>query len=376
MIDSIYINNFRLFKELTINKLDTVNLIVGKNNSGKSCLLEAIRVYGTNASPKVLFDLIRDRGQDWESNMQQKQNQSVQEAENPLRYLFYGYRFPEIGTNSIEIGSSENIKDRLKLRMRAYKLIETEESRIFTRIDNENLKENGLDDAELVIEIEEGNKVKPVRLNRDPRLYQRTASYRALPDGDMKINIQIVPTKHIDDEKVADLWDNINIHPNLRKEVFEGLKLIDEKIQEVVLVGRRGYINPILIYDDTDERIPLKSMGDGMTHLFHIILALVNSRGGLLLIDEFENGLHYSVQPQIWNLIFQLAKKLEVQVFATTHSWDCVNAFQKMIQQHKLEGMLIHLGHSIKGSDRGKIIATEYDKDELILATQADLEVR
>lgn len=115
-------------------------------------------------------------------------------------------------------------------------------------------------------------------------------------------------------------------------------------------------------------------MGDGIIHLFHIILGLVNSRGGIVLIDEFENGLHYSVQPEIWNMIFQLAEKLNVQVFATTHSWDCVSAFQKAMQQHETEGMLLHLGHSIKKSDRGKIIAAEYD--ELQLATQTDLEIR
>lgn len=376
MIDSIYVNNFRLFKDLSIDKLGSVNLIVGKNNSGKSCFLEAIRVYGTNAFPNVLFDLIKDRGQDWEILMQRKQDQPIQEIENPLRYLFYGYRFPKIGTDPIEIGSFKNSKDRLKINLRAYKVIEKEESRIFTRIDDENLNENELDDAELVIEIEEGNKAKTIRLNREPRFYLRSPRYLTSPESDAKINVQIVPTKHIDDGKVAYLWDNINIHPNLRKEVFEGLKLIDKNIQEVVLVGRENYINPILIYNDTDERIPLKSMGDGMTHLFHMILALVNSHGGLVLIDEFENGLHYSVQPKIWNLVFKLANKLKVQVFATTHSWDCVKAFQNVAHQNDVEGMLIHLGRSVKSSDNKNIIATQYDKDELRLATQADLEVR
>ncbi len=75
-------------------------------------------------------------------------------------------------------------------------------------------------------------------------------------------------------------------------------------------------------------------------------------------------------------MVFHLAEKLDVQVFATTHSWDCVSAFQKAMQQHETEGMLLHLGRSIKKSDEGKIIATEYNKDELQLATQADLEIR
>ena len=59
-----------------------------------------------------------------------------------------------------------------------------------------------------------------------------------------------------------------------------------------------------------------------------IVLSLVNARGGVLLIDEFENGLHYSVQLDAWRMIFNLAQSLNVQVFATTHSWDAVESFQ------------------------------------------------
>jgi len=375
MINSFFINNFRLFKQLTITKLGMVNLIVGKNNSGKSCLLEAIRIYATNASSNILFDLIRERGEDWEIQTQRKKDQAIQEIENPLRYLFYGYHFPKIGEDSIEIGLSSSPQERLKLSLRAYKLIENEGSRIFSRIEDKDSIENELDDTELVIELEENNKTKPiVRLNREPRVYLNRVRYKSLPDNEIEMNVQVVPTKHINDEKLGSLWDNINIHPHLRKEVFEGLKLIDPQIEEVVLIGRERNINPILIYDNIDERIPLKSMGDGMTHLFHIILSLVNSQNGLLLIDEFENGLHYSVQPEIWNLVFQLAKKLNVQVFATTHGWDCVSAFQKALQHQEIDGVLLHLGHSIK--EKNKVIATEYDRDELQLASQADLEVR
>ncbi len=172
MINSFYINNFRLFKQLTINKLGMVNLIVGKNNSGKSCLLEAIRIYCANASSNILFDLIRERGEDWEIQTQRRKDQATQEIENPLRYLFYGYRFPKISEGSIEIGLSSSPQERLKLNLRAYKFIESEESRIFSRIEDKDSIENELDDAELVIELEKNNKTKPiVRLNREPRVY-------------------------------------------------------------------------------------------------------------------------------------------------------------------------------------------------------------
>ena len=65
-----------------------------------------------------------------------------------------------------------------------------------------------------------------------------------------------------------------------------------------------------------------------MIRIFGIALALENAKDGLLLIDEVENGLHYSVQPDVWRFLFQAATKLNVQVFATTHSYDCIKSFE------------------------------------------------
>jgi recombinational DNA repair ATPase RecF len=96
MLDSLYIRNFRIFKELEIERLARVNLIVGRNNSGKSCLLEAVNLFAQDASPRVLYELIRKRGQDWEIEMRDK-DQPVQESENPLRHIFHGYRIRQRG---------------------------------------------------------------------------------------------------------------------------------------------------------------------------------------------------------------------------------------------------------------------------------------
>ena len=83
---------------------------------------------------------------------------------------------------------------------------------------------------------------------------------------------------------------------------------------------------------DSPERYPLKSMGDGLSRVLQMTLALVSAKDGILLVDEFENGLHWTVQPKLWQLVFRLAKRLNVQVFATTHSQDCVKAFSSVWQ--------------------------------------------
>ena len=378
MLESIYINNFKLFKDFSIDRLGAINLIVGQNNTGKSCLLEAIRVYGAQAAPEVLFDLITDRGQDWEFKVPPRSpHQTIPEMENPLRYLFHGYRFPDIGTEPISIGPTASHRDCLKMHLQCYRRQEGFQMSLFSQpSDDDRQPDPDLDDTEMIIKISKGDRIKSVRLNRPPESHRRRRRYATSPNGNGDVPVQLVSTQPIDDETISILWDNINIHPHLRREVFRALQLIDEKIEEIVLVGRKQYITPILIYADSDERIPLKSMGDGTIRLFQMILAMVNARGGTVLIDEFENGLHYLLQPRIWDLIFRLAKQLSVQVFATTHSWDCVHGFQTVMSQHNEEGRLIHLGYGAKRGDREQIVATGYVKDELQLAEQADLEVR
>jgi len=110
-----------------------------------------------------------------------------------------------------------------------------------------------------------------------------------------------------------------------------------------------------------------------MTRLLGVVLALVNAKEGLLLIDEIDTGLHYSVQDDIWRLIFETAQKLNVQVFATTHSKDTINSFQRVANQHDSEGMLLSLRARQKD---GMIVAVPYSEDELAIATESDIEVR
>jgi AAA15 family ATPase/GTPase len=74
-------------------------------------------------------------------------------------------------------------------------------------------------------------------------------------------------------------------------------------------------------------------MGDGLTKLFHMALAVASAPEGILLIDEFENGLHWTVQEKLWNTLARAARDFSVQVFCTTHSRDCVESFTASIKE-------------------------------------------
>ena len=104
--------------------------------------------------------------------------------------------------------------------------------------------------------------------------------------------------------------------------------------------------------------------------MFANILALVNAENKMM-IDEIENGLHYSIQPDMWSLVTQVATILNVQVLATTQSKDCVEAFSKVTRGDEKEGVLVRLGR--KGDD---IVTTTFDEEEPIDGNLANLEDR
>ena len=81
--------------------------------------------------------------------------------------------------------------------------------------------------------------------------------------------------------------------------------------------------------------------------------------------------MHHTIQADAWRAVFKLATRLDIQVVATSHSWDAIEAFQKAAAEHPEEGVLIRLTR--KGDD---IIPTLFSEDELAVATRDGIEVR
>jgi hypothetical protein len=190
-----------------------------------------------------------------------------------------------------------------------------------------------------------------------------------------KENIQVVPAGGMSESRISLLWDNINL-TDLEDEVVDCLKLINGYVKGVALVGneqaRAKYRIPIVRLEQSSERFPLKSMGDGMTRLFHLILALANAKDGTLLVDEFENGLHWSVLPKVWDTVFTLAERLNVQVFATTHSRDCILGFKQAWEQNESLGSFHRLDPDLENGAK----SVSYSLETLSDALDMDVEVR
>jgi predicted ATPase len=138
---------------------------------------------------------------------------------------------------------------------------------------------------------------------------------------------------------------------------------------------------------DSREPVPLLSLGDGVVRVFQIavaieyaaMLAQAASKPDLpgnifpmLLVDEIEVGVHYTLHADLWRFVLRTAHSLGVQVFATTHSWDCIRGFQEAAaSERQIEGVLIRLEYG-----RGKHRANTFSGNELTIVARDQIEVR
>jgi AAA15 family ATPase/GTPase len=377
MIDSIDIKRYRNLDELRIDSLSKVNLITGKNNTGKSTLLEAIALYATKCDLSIIFQLLEERGENYR---QIPSNKNATEANIKALSSLFTNRIVAFGqTSAIIIGTIENtlfgkqdsVEKSISLRFVKYYdelLNQSDEPgsrRKRTIIDNDDDKH--LVDYKLGLEIRVGTNSFILPLD-DDRFYNRIG-FRGL--GSIE-NFQFIRTRNIDREINGKLWDNITLTEK-EQYVIDALKIIEPLVERIAFIEETRTRSAVIKLSNSNNVFPLRSMGDGINRILTIILALVNSDNGFLLIDEFENGLHHSIQEKLWEIIFNLSNRLNVQIFVTTHSEDCISGFENILNspQNNLDGKLIRLDDI-----NGKIKQVIFTKEELKIATDQNIETR
>jgi len=175
-----------------------------------------------------------------------------------------------------------------------------------------------------------------------------------------------------DGEHLRQLWDKI-VLTDAKQDVIEAMRIISPEIDDFALTDtRQNHPTIRLKVRGHDDPIPLKRLGDGMNRLFGIGLAMAVAKNGLVLIDEVENGIHWSVLPEVWKLIVRVAKRLNVQVFATTHSNDCLKAFYFGCKDDpSVEGIAVRIE---KKND--EFNAEIFDKHRLAVIAREGIEIR
>lgn len=346
MIPSLHISGFKLFREFELPRLGSLNLFVGKNNTGKTCLLEAVELYASS-SPWDILRVASRREPDGvkRSRIGRYDPFELEEFLRPLLNLFHR-EHGRLFEPNIQL-SAGNPESDLRLRCEPFfdDLLEMEamsaepgnlESRSHRRRLGHLLERD--------FELSRGKKKsKPhflERFLRRPPLSEELLKEEGWLHPDVA-PVAFLPARGFTNNEAKRLWDKASL-ADKDELLLEWLRFVEPEVRDLRYISdaESGADLPFLKINGDRGRTPLSSMGDGLTRLFHIGLAMANASGGILLIDEFENGLHWEVQTELWKALFEAANMFGVQVFATTHSTDCIRGF------HAAKSEMLKLGEN------------------------------
>lgn len=267
MLRSLYIRNFRVFRELEIPRLAAVNLIVGRNNAGKTCLLEALRLHGERASAASVLSLLRGRDELFSDDLESTaRGETRAEAEprllDPARALFHGYEFPAEG--GIEIGPLVPDHGAPTLRISVASVVrdEDEDGNVYERL--VSLSDAG-EDAEFRLVVEEKLKDTDWERLRSRRLRYNPRGFGTRFDVGRAVHLVGSRPSEFQGDEQADQWRRVAIRPEARHFVTDALRLVDRHLAEFVVLPprRRGSGMDVVLMYDGGGRAPLKSLGTG-----------------------------------------------------------------------------------------------------------------
>lgn len=367
------IENFKKFDSLEVNDIGQFNLIVGDNNVGKTCLLEALLFDEDGQQLLNNFYLaLTKRGLRFEiEEITRKVNGiSTTETIYPKENYFKEYIFGKF-KNNVKIFNKQNqfteisIIDNFELAdfltrnkyLPDYNNIKLEENKVGIKSEKENIK-----DSYSV----KGHNFSLTEYAKYGILINQNRKKIFFSIYDYNENILNFPLISFNDTPLED--ETIKIYETLKtkqeKEILlNALKVVNDKIVGIDFRGNFNDLKSVFLisYDDKDDYFPLNTMGDGFKRIFYIVLKMLSLKGKRILIDEIEIGIHYSKMKDFWVNIMKVCKELDVQLFATTHSQECIEAYSEASKElNEKDIRLIRLQENKDKSIKAICLKEEY----------------
>ena len=371
-LPDLSIRNFRGIEELTIARLGRVTLLGGRNGVGKTTVLEAVRVHAARGRPGVLSELLARH-----EELAPALDADLDPVDSPHYAALFNGRSLTRG-RPIKIGPKSG-EDELR--------IEVSGPRDWTKAQREVLARLSRAGNVQAIKVVFRKKVRLLPwvtfvrdrgVNHLRHAYGEGFQHGLVDEGEWPvIECESLGPGLPSNRKLATFWDSVALTD--REDLsLKALRLTSDAIERVAAVGedevRYSTIGRRIVVRLRDHAapVPLRSLGEGITRLFAVGLALANSSDGFLLVDEAENGIHYSVQQEFWRMVLLAAHQHNVQVLATTHSSDCVTGFARAAAElDEVEGAYVRLDRQ-----GDQVRAVEYTERELLTVAKQGIEAR
>lgn len=331
MIDTLKLENYRGFKNYQLRELASVNLLVGPNNCGKTSVLEAVQLLVSQGDPGVMVESAQRRSESYAGEDQPRDIGYPLRWHNPLHHHFHGHRL-EPGVR-LSVSSGDGF-GQVQIRIAEVELGEDPDP--FQDF-SENVQElallvkTGIGKNEIAFPLNDygsldlafpwvRRRLADLRLNRSPT--------------------EFVTAESLNAREMAESWNQVN-REGREIEVVNAMRILHRDLQSIYFPtgpsseSRSGLGGVLLGFRGGTPRVPIGSYGDGTRRLLALSLSLVRASGGFLLIDEIDTGLHWTVMEEMWNLVIDAAVSSSIQVFATTHSLDCINGLATLLKKRQ-----------------------------------------
>lgn len=333
-INNLRIKHFKCFDSFELKDIQRINLIGGKNNVGKTSLLEAIELFAASVSIRELI---------YQVSKMLYRRQVGRDRGNVIEIDF----LHGVGKPAEFIANSKKCKISLF----------DEGSRNFLKdIDNEEIS---ISDLSFSVDEEEETIPANYFLRRRPPSYSMSLKN----DSNQYQPINFIEATKLDDNDLAILYGSL-IDLNREEFINDSLTIFDENILSIKQRATpRGVVLKLQLKNKTSP-VLLSSLGEGVNRYIAILCAIWASKDGILLIDEIENGIHYSNYKKLWQLIYKASTEANCQLFITSHSKECVEAFNDSlidVSESYPNGMYYEMYRNVK-KDIISVSARDYEQ--------------
>jgi hypothetical protein len=329
MFRSFTVKNFRCFRDLTIEPLERVNLIAGKNNVGKTALLEALFLHLGANRPQL----------PWGVNAQRGIEQVSTDPRDVWGWLFFEKRTDQV----IELTSLDHEQVHRTLQLTLAEPLSTTLTPPLSGAMVVNGGEAAGRTPGSVMTFPSTSQLQLSYKDDQGRTGSASASVVSRA-GSLELDLVQSPsdplpmaaflsTRGRPPREDAVMFSKL-IEMNREEELVSALRILDPRIRHLLLLLSSG-VPTICAVVGAGPPIPLPLMGDGLVRLLSCLLAIAYVPGGVVVIDEIENGLHYSVLVDVWRAIGEAAGRSDTQIFATTHSWECIRSANEALGGEK-----------------------------------------
>lgn len=357
MIHSVFFKNFRGFKHLELTELAQITLLSGKNNAGKSTVLEGLFLLADHSDPECFKKICNLR------------NLLV----TPDFDILWKPLFHQLNADEL-IQISAHLEHNTELtyyREDSYSPLPQD----FTWMTPDTMNR--------FISSAQNGYTLGFQFTQNEISYMETGHFIAGPDG-IVLNMDTslpnnqrvpMPFTQVINSQIAtlppvELFGKLELDGR-KSEILHLLNKMDQSLSDITSISINGQTQ---LYGNMGGKLlPMRLAGDGMNRLLFIILSIMENPNSIILIDEIENGFHYSMYPMIWEAIANAAQESNCQVIATTHNYECVAGAVEGIEKADMRDnfCFFRLAHEKNGR-----CAYRFSPDVIRTALDAEMEVR